>query len=211
VQRANIALREKGDPFAVVYIDLLDKPDWFLELSPLGKVPVLRVERPGLPDAAIFESAAIIEYIEETVGGRPLHPADPVRRAQHRGWIEVGSTLLSDFYRLSSAKEGAELDAAREALDARLTRVEQSVAGRPFFDGPDFSYVDAAFAPAFRQIDVLETVTRTGLLDRHPALVSWNEALQNRPSVRDAVPDDFTERYLERLRQQEAVILKQAA
>ena len=46
VQRAAIALREKDVPFERVVIDLANKPDWFVAISPLGKVPLLRVPRP---------------------------------------------------------------------------------------------------------------------------------------------------------------------
>ena len=41
VQRAVIALSEKGIPFGRIDIDLASKPDWFLSISPLGKTPVL--------------------------------------------------------------------------------------------------------------------------------------------------------------------------
>ena len=50
VQRAVIALTEKGVPFERIDIDLANKPDWFLAISPLGKTPVLQVG-----DKAIFE------------------------------------------------------------------------------------------------------------------------------------------------------------
>jgi glutathione S-transferase len=56
VQRAVIVLRAKDIPFEVTYIDLRNKPDWFLEISPHGKVPVLQVD--GVP---LFESNAIAE------------------------------------------------------------------------------------------------------------------------------------------------------
>src|SRR6201995_237633 len=95
VQRAVIALTEKGVSFERIDIDLANKPDWFLTISPLGKTPVLLVG-----DHAIFESAVILEYLEETQP-KPLHPADPLRRAEHRAWIEFGSTVLghiADFY-----------------------------------------------------------------------------------------------------------------
>src|ERR1700716_2152538 len=82
VQRAVIALTEKAAPFDRVYIDLANKPDWFLAISPLGKVPLLKVAA-----AVIFESAVILEYLEETQPN-PLHPADPLARAQHRAMIE---------------------------------------------------------------------------------------------------------------------------
>src|SRR5712675_3040700 len=82
VQRAVIALTEKGVEFERIDIDLADKPDWFLKLSPLGKTPVLLVG-----DTAIFESAVILEYLEETQSPT-LHPADPLARAEHRAFIE---------------------------------------------------------------------------------------------------------------------------
>src|ERR1700681_849049 len=91
VQRAVIALTEKGMAFKRDDIDRANKPDWFLAISPLGKTPVLQV---GV--TAIFESAVILEYLEETQP-KPLHPADPLRRAEHRGWIEFGSTGLHDI------------------------------------------------------------------------------------------------------------------
>src|SRR4030088_2812449 len=90
VQRAVIALTEKGVGFERIDIDLANKPDWFLKISPLGKTPVLRVG-----DTAIFESAVILEYLEETQP-KPLHPGDPLKRAEHRAWIEVGSVIRID-------------------------------------------------------------------------------------------------------------------
>src|SRR5258708_29259498 len=91
VQRAVIALTEAAVPFERTDIDLANKPDWFLAIPPLGKTPVLQVG-----DRAIFESAVILEYLEETQP-RPLHPADPLTRAEHRAWIEFGSAVLSDI------------------------------------------------------------------------------------------------------------------
>ncbi len=78
VQRAVISLTEKGVPFERVDIDLDNKPDWFLKISPLGKVPVLQVG-----DKVVFESAVILEYLEE-IQPKPLHPKDPLTRAEHR-------------------------------------------------------------------------------------------------------------------------------
>ena len=65
VQRAAISLTEKGVPFERVDIDLANKPDWFKAISPLGKVPLLRVQRNG-DETAIFELAVILEFLEET-------------------------------------------------------------------------------------------------------------------------------------------------
>src|ERR1700686_3457338 len=110
VQRAVIALTEKGVAFERIDIDLANKPDWFLAISPLGRTPVLLVG-----DVPIFESAVILENLEETEP-KPLHPADALRRAEHRGWIEFGSAVLNDiagFY-------GAPNDLAFETKTAQL-------------------------------------------------------------------------------------------
>src|SRR5713226_7744790 len=94
VQRAVIALTEKGVPFERVDIDLANKPDWFLKISPLGKVPVLRVAT-GEGETVLFDSNVICEYIEDTQGCAKLHPQDPLVRAQQGGGMGFGSTTLS--------------------------------------------------------------------------------------------------------------------
>ncbi len=101
VQRAVIALTEKRVTFERIDIDLANKPDWFVAISPLGKTPVLQVG-----DVPIFESAVILEYLEETQP-RPLHPTDPLRRAEHRAWIEFGSTVLNDIAGFYAASDEA--------------------------------------------------------------------------------------------------------
>jgi glutathione S-transferase len=210
VQRAVIALKEKDVPHEIVYVDLSNKPDWFLAISPLGKVPVLKVEREGQAAVHIFESAVILEYLEETAPGRKLHPADPLERARHRSYIEFASQTLADNWRLTSAKSPEELVLARTALTAKLRRLEETLVG-PLFAGSTFSYVDASFAPAFRQLDVVETIGETGLFAGLPKVDTWRKTLAARPSVREAVPDNFAELYLSRLRTNAAEILKQAA
>ncbi|HTJ57607.1 MAG TPA: glutathione S-transferase family protein [Devosiaceae bacterium] len=210
VQRAVIALKEKHADFDVVYVDLQNKPDWFLAISPMGKVPLLRVERDGGPPAIIFESAVILEYLEETLPGEKLHPADALHRAQHRAWIEFCSNMLGELSRFSRATDPAGLQIARAALSVKFKRLESELAEGPYFSGTHFSLVDTAFAPFFRQIDALETVAPTALLDGFPRIEHWRRALANRPSVKAAVPEDYVERYLHRLRELGAEVLKAA-
>ena len=94
VQRTVIALREKHVDYDITYIDLAARPPWFKAMSPLGKVPVLRVG-----DTTIFESAVINEYLDEVYAPR-LHPADPLQRARNRAWIEFASVLTQNQYQL---------------------------------------------------------------------------------------------------------------
>jgi glutathione S-transferase len=185
VQRAVIALTEKGAAFERVDIDLADKPDWFLAISPLGKTPVLLVG-----DVPIFESAVILEYLEETQP-KPLHPADPLRRAEHRAWIEFGSTVLSDIAGFYAAPDEATFKAKASQLEQRFARLEGRVAAAPWFDGENFSLVDAVFAPVFRYFDVFDDIADFGILAGKPKLGRWRKALAARPSVRSAVRADY--------------------
>jgi glutathione S-transferase len=185
VQRAVIALSERGAAFERVDIDLANKPDWFLTISPLGKTPVLLVN-----DVPIFESAVILEYLEETEA-RPLHPADPLRRAEHRGFIEFGSAILADIAGLYSAPDEAAFKAKAGQLKARFARLERRVAAAPWFDGERFSLVDAVFGPVFRYFDVFDSIGGFGILDAKPKLARWRANLAARPSVKSAVSAEY--------------------
>jgi glutathione S-transferase len=185
VQRAVIALTEKGVPFERIDIDLANKPDWFLKISPLGKTPVLQVG-----DSAIFESAAILEYLEETQA-RPLHPADPLKRAEHRGWIEFGSSVLNDIAGFYAAVDEATFKAKTAQLEQKFARLEARVEASPWFDGENFSLVDAVFGPVFRYFDVFDGIADFGILSDKPKLARWRKSLAARPSVRTAVSADY--------------------
>lgn len=184
VQRAAISLAEKGLPFTRTDIDLANRPEWFRRLSPLGKVPLLRVG-----DAVLFESAAILEYLEDTQAPA-LHPADALQRARHRAWIEFGSALLNDIWAFYTA-DAASFEARRQALRVRFESVEAALGTGPWFDGGRFSLVDAVFGPVFRYWDVFDAVGDFGSFDGLPKVQAWRAALQARPSARAAVSPDY--------------------
>ena len=76
-------LSEKQIPFQVTEIDLKNKPDWFLKISPYGKVPVLQHD-----DAVVYESAVINEYLDEVFPDVPMladAPAERLHRLAQRG------------------------------------------------------------------------------------------------------------------------------
>ena len=144
VQRAAIVLKEKNVSFERLDVDLSNKPDWFLRLSPLGKTPVLSVG-----GEAVFESAVICEYLDETRRPR-LHPEDALARARERAWMEFGSALLSGIAVLYSAADDATLDKARAALRGRFEQLEAVLSDGPWFAGRRFGLVDAVFGPVFQ-------------------------------------------------------------
>ena len=184
VQRAVIALTEKGVPFRRIDIDLADKPDWFKAISPLGKTPVLLVG-----DMAIFESAVILEYLEDTQSPA-LHPTDALTRAEHRAWIEFGSAVLNDIAGLYSARDQAAFDAKVKALRDKFMRIEARLKA-PWFDGERFSLVDAVFGPVFRYFDAFDRIGAFGILADLPKTAAWRTALAARPSIAGAISPDY--------------------
>jgi glutathione S-transferase len=209
VQRAAIALEEKGVAFERIDVDLADKPGWFLAISPLGKVPLLKVG-----DAVIFESAVILEYLEETQPN-PLHPADPLERAEHRAWMEFGSSILNDIWAFYTAADEAAFLAKARTLTEKFARLEQRLGAGPYFEGARFSLVDAVFGPVFRYFDTFDRIADFGMLSGKSKIAAWRRALAQRPSIARAVARDYPERLWEFLRTRNsrlsALMTKQAA
>lgn len=181
VQRAAIVLKEKGIPFERRDVDMGNKPGWFLACSPLAKTPVLLVN-----DEAIFESAVICEYLEETFAPR-LHPADPLERARHRAWMEFGSATLNVIWGFYSAGDDTALAAKVMEIKSKFRQLESTLGTGPYFAGTDFSIVDAVFGPIFRYFDVFDTIDQFGFFDDFPKVRAWRAELAARPSVRETV------------------------
>ena len=211
VQRAVIALNEKNIPFERIDIDLANKPDWFLKISPLGKVPVLVVTGDDGKEVALFESNVICEYIEDTQAGATLHPQDPLQRAQHRAWMEFGSTILSELWGLETTGDPAVFETKRKAVAAKFAQVEMTLGAGPFFAGEEFSLVDAVFAPIFRYFDVFDELTDLSVFADTPKVRAWRKALAQRGSVRTAVGPDYPQLLHAFLVRYDAHMLKLAA
>ncbi len=186
VQRAVISLTEKGVPFERIDIDLDNKPEWFLKISPLGKVPVLQVG-----DRVVFESAVILEYLEETQP-KPLHPKDPLTRAEHRAWMEFGSAVLGDIWGLETVTDEAAFNVKVKQATEKFARLEARLVAAPWFDGESFSLVDAVFAPVFRYFDTIDQIGDFRILADKPKIARWRKSLRERPSVRDAVSPEYS-------------------
>ncbi len=199
VQRAVIALSEKGVAYERHYIDLEDKPAWFTAMSPLGKVPLLRVKAEGGSEAVLFESAVICEYLEDTQS-QPLHPREPLDRARHRAWIEFASAALSDVAGFYNAKDAAAFEQKRLRLVEKFAWLEQHLGDGPFFSGQTFSLVDAAFGPLFRYFDSFGQIGDFGFFDAAEKVRAYRQALSERPSVQQAVADDYPVRLMDFLK-----------
>ncbi|QRY66854.1 glutathione S-transferase family protein [Ensifer sp. PDNC004] len=207
VQRASIALDEKGVRFERTYIDLKAKPDWFLKVSPLGKVPLLQVPQQS-GEAVLFESSVIAEYVEESQAGPKLHPQDALERARHRGWMEFGSSILSDLWGFETARDQETYEQKRQAVAGKFATMEAALGDGPYFAGTQFSLVDAVFAPIFRYFDLFDTLADHGIFDGLDRVGAWRKALAERPSVKAAVTPDYGERLMTFLREHDAYLLR---
>jgi len=190
VQRAAITLGYKNVEHKVTFIDLADPPDWFLKISPLAKVPVLKVD-----GDILFESAVINEYLDDITGGE-LQPKDSLTRAKNRAWIEFASNMLGNIYMMKTAAEKDKYEKYRDLLVSQLQRVEGRLGDGPWFNGEDFSLADTAFAPWFAH-DAVDNY-RFSVIDAAtmPKLDAWSKRLLALPAVKNSVVAEFEDLYL---------------
>jgi glutathione S-transferase len=193
VQRAAIVLREKKIDFEFQHIEADNRPDWFRTISPHNKVPVLRIDE----DTALFESAAIAEYLEDTHTPR-LHPADPVQRAINRAWIEYMPAFVDITSAHAYADSEADFDKAAAGTALAFEKLERALERQgagPFFNGKSYSLVDAAYAPFLQRHLFLERIKKIGQIDRFARVKAWATALAERPSTHSFPPAEFEEMY----------------
>lgn len=200
VQRAVITLLEKRIPHQRTYIDLSNKPDWFHQISPLGKVPLLKVN-----DEVLFESAVICEYLDETTPSS-LHPIDPLAKAKHRAWIEFGSSILNTIAGFYSAATEETFEKKRLDLVDKFVWIERHWQGGQYFAGNRFSLVDAVYGPIFRYFDVFDTIADFKVFADTSHVRDWRQALQIRPSIQAAVSEDYPQQLLAFLKQRNSYL-----
>ncbi len=195
VQRTVITLRHKQLPFDIRYIDINDPPEWFKEISPFGRVPVLRVDQ----DMVLFESAIINEFVDDVTAGS-LKPDDPLTLARNRGWIEFGSNAIFDMAAMFSAKTEEDFDTALQAAMSNLQRVEDQCNETPWFNGDFFSLVDCAYAPLFMRYEILNRIHPLFDASDFPRLSAWSERLLELEEVKGSVVEDFEDLFLAHVR-----------
>ena len=202
VGRARIVVLEKNISIEVQLIDLANKPAWFLERSPTGTVPALDTGK-----HFIFESSVISEFLDEVSEGS-LHPEAVADRAVNRAWTEYAAKLLvAQFMMLMSASQ-ADFDNHKSTLTVGLQNVERALANQPYFNGKAFALIDAAYSPLFVRTKYLREKHGIDLLSGLPKLRKWEEALNDRPSVRKVHGVEYIE-HLEQVMTDRASMLLQ--
>lgn len=194
VQSTLIILIEKQLSYKVEYIDLYNKPSWFRQVSPFGKVPTLLVG-----ETQLFESRIINEYLDE-IEPPHLNAENPLRRAEQRSWIEFISTCLVDTYKLMTADTQEATMAAAKTIRLKLERLETQLRHRRYFTDDSFSLVDAIAAPLLLRLTWCEGIRYFDFFEPLPKVTAWRDSLFIRPSVDQSLVPDAIDLFYEYLK-----------
>ena len=172
VQRVTALLEAKKVPYEIEYISLSNKPQWFLDMSPTGQVPVL-VTNSGV---ALFESDAIMEYLDEVI--LPLEPElSSEQRAVNRAWIyQATKHYLVQCSAMRSADERTLFDRTGK-LGKAFQKAEIALDSGPYFNGDVLSNVDVAWLPLLHRASIINKHTCYDFLADFPKVKAWQSAL----------------------------------
>ena len=202
VQRSVITLLEKQVPFDTTYIDLANKPDWFKKISPLGKVPVVKIDG----EHVLFESAVINEYLDE-ITPPSLIPQDPLEKAKQRAWIEYASAIIMAQYTWCIAKKD-KFESAQAAYFEKLSFLENAIPDSTYAAGNDFSLLDCALAPALMRHERIDEYRSESTLEKWPKLQALQHQYNLKDSVKNSVLPEFSQLYKDYMTKAESALLK---
>lgn len=188
VRSVRLALREKGLPYTLHEVDPFrdgGPPDWYRELQPFGKVPALR-------DGGfeLFESDAILRYLEAAYPERPLTPRDPRRIARMTQIMRImdgyayPAMIWTVFIVLARGHEQGRLS-MEEGL-AQSRRVLEALdrlmpPGALFLVGDALTLADTHALPMLAYF--AETDAGRDMIGEHPRLAAWLDRMRARPSA----------------------------
>ena len=177
-----MVLHEKAVDFEVNEVDLSNKSEEFLEVSPYGKVPVLRVN-----ETSLYESNIVNEYLEEVHESPRLMPQNPEARATVRSWMAFADDyFFPSIFRVRMGPQRGlseeEIQEAKEKLQDALSRLEHQLDGKEHLVG-EYTLADIAHAGNFHR---LREMAESGdvLLHKYPNVVAWMERVEGRESYK---------------------------
>lgn len=186
-ERVWFALEEKQIPFVTEFIDLFNKPEWYIERVPSGLVPAIQIK-----GKFVSESKDILLALEAEFTGSPLLPTDPEESAITKQRLEDAEL----GYRFLQGKQNHDQAALRSAFEAKLDELEQALAQYPgayFFS--TFSLVDIMYAAPLYRLAVSLPIYQNYHIQgnpRFPRLNAWLDALNERPAYQRVKTDATT-------------------
>lgn len=190
VQRVTALLEAKELAYDIAYISLSDKPQWFLDISPNGQVPVLITDS----GRALFESDAIVEYLEEAYPA-PRPQVTPEARATHRAW----SYLAAKNYLVQCSAQrspSADILAERTAkLGTAFDRMEMQLSDGGSFGGAEIGRVEIAWLPLLHRARIIERRTGYDFIGDRPNLKAWQARILATGLAEKSVAADFEDAF----------------
>ncbi|MEZ5475577.1 MAG: glutathione S-transferase family protein [Steroidobacteraceae bacterium] len=187
-QRVQITLHGKQLAFTKTLVDVRKTPPWFHDISPYGKVPLLRSG-----NHYIGESLIINEYLEEKFPDIKLLPESPHERAWARFWIQhCDAKFMSACNRLiADRKDADKQERNRATLDEALLRLESAigVSNGPYWLGERLSLVDITYAPFFERYECYQALWGARWPQGCEKLGLWREAVAHHPAVATTAHD----------------------
>ncbi len=187
-RKIRILLAEKQISYELKEIDLMNKPPSFLEVSPIGKVPVL-VDEDG---TTIWDSSLIAEYIDEKYPEPRFYPADFRERLECRKWEELADTLGDKIISLwifnLMNKETSTLYQSRleKSINYLFSVFEKQLAQTEYLlRGEIWSIADISALCSFGYYNL--RFNENWKLD-YPHLKTWFDQLHQRESVYSTIP-----------------------
>ncbi|XP_066457782.1 glutathione S-transferase omega-1-like [Eleutherodactylus coqui] len=197
-QRARLVLAAKGIKHEVVNINLLSKPEWFLEKSPLGLVPSLET-----PDGKIlYDSIIVCDYLDEVYPGNKLNPEDPFEKAQQKILLKCLHTVTSILYQILSAKkDNQHTTELKMQFFEEFKKLEEALSKKntPYFGGESVSMIDYMMWPFFERFVAFDVQE---FLENTPCIKAWDNLMLQDHAVMETYtePDilfEFYELYLD--------------
>mmetsp|Transcript_13080 Transcript_13080/g.15353 ORF Transcript_13080/g.15353 Transcript_13080/m.15353 type:complete len:289 (-) Transcript_13080:133-999(-) len=192
--RTYMVLKELEIPFDMTEVSTQDKPDWYLNINPRGKVPAIRL--PGLDNLVVYESAICCEFLCDYSATNlnvptTLMPEDAIQRACIRLLNDHCDNVFSmtQFTFLMNKDESKDEELSRAMEDALITYEEAlEKRGGPYLMGKIFTLSDVHILPfILRLIVSLRHYKNYELpLDKFPKLLAWYDLCSKRDSVKGA-------------------------
>jgi glutathione S-transferase len=177
-----MVLHEKGIDFEVHEVDLSNKSEEFLRISPYGKVPVLRVN-----GTSLYESNIVNEYLDEVYDSPKLMPDNPEERALVRSWMAFADDyFFPSIFRVRMGLQRGysedEIQEAKEKHDDALSRLELQLEDKQYLVGA-YTLADIAHAGNFHRLRVLANSGEVPL-HKYPNVTAWMERVEGRESYK---------------------------
>lgn len=174
VRTARLVCEEKGIEYALVPLEF--RADSHRDVHPFLKMPSLRHG-----DISLFETLAIVIYLNEEFPGPDLEASTAVGRARMFQWISASNDYLYDGI-VGNLSKSETLD-PKVVDDAKslLQPVEQALAKDPYLAGDELTLADLFLLPMLLYAETV--IGNPQLLSSLPNVAGWLGRLRNRPSV----------------------------